>query len=355
LIKKNKVTIALISAAGSGNYGDELIRKLWMQFYKNYSVVDISFSPVSEGENGDYTFVDKAKLWDFEYTFSGVDLIHFAGGGYINDEFNTISNYTDALLFLQKKIPLVASGISLQPSDINHAELFLKQNWELMGLRDATSFLQARKVLGRRASFSFDDTWKFSLKSVMKKVNREERTVFINLQEQFDLVIESEYLSEVQEIIGIIMRMRKSEPNLIVVVIEAHKSDARLATELEKVNIDSLVLSAEEWLKTGIKFSKLDLLITSRFHPRLLFSRVGIPVKSIVVGNYYQQKHMDASGRIFLYSDFDLESEFYSVMNGVSFRLWKTRCFAKANLFKLQLGLILCRVRIRRRLKGNRV
>lgn len=231
----------------------------------------------------------------------------------------------------------------------------MKQNWELMGLRDPTSFLQARKVLGRRASFSFDDTWKFSLKPSMKKVKREERAVFINLQEQFDLAIESEYLSKVQEIIGTIKRMQKLEPNLIVIVIEAHKSDVRLATELEKVNIDSLVFSAEEWLETGMKYSELDLLITSRFHPRLLFSRVGVPVKSIVVGNYYQLKHEDASGKIFPYSDYDLESEFCSVVNGVSFRLWKTRCFAKANLFKLQLVLILCRLRIKQRLKGNRV
>lgn len=92
-MKKKKLTIALLSAAGLGNYGDELIRKLWIQFYKNHSVVDISFSPISRGKNEDYTFVNTAKLWDFEYTFSGVDLIHFAGGGYINDEFNTISNF----------------------------------------------------------------------------------------------------------------------------------------------------------------------------------------------------------------------------------------------------------------------
>jgi polysaccharide pyruvyl transferase WcaK-like protein len=353
--KENKLRIALISAAGLGNYGDELIRKLWLRFYKKHSVVDISFAPISECENADYTFMEKAKLWDFEYAFSGVDLIHFAGGGYINDEFNTISKYTDALSFQEKKIPLVASGISLQPSSLDHTESFFRQNWELMGLRDSTSFLQAREVLGRRASFSFDDTWKFSLKPAMKKVTREERTIFINLQEQFDLAIESEYLAKVEEIADIVLRMQRLEPSLIVVVIEAHKSDLRLAIELEKVGIDSLVVSAEEWLKTGIIFSEQDLLITSRFHPRLLFSRAGVPVKTIVVGTYYQQKHLDASRKIFPYSDYELESEFCAPMNRISLSLWKTRCFAKAMLFKLRLVSILYRIRIKKHFKGNRV
>ena len=352
--EKKRLTIGLISAAGSGNYGDELIRKLWLQFYKKHSVVDISFLPLDGGQSSSYTFVDKAKLWDLEYTFPGVDLIHFIGGGYINDEFNTISKYTEALRGRKKEIPLVASGVSLQPSSISNLNDFLNQNWELIGLRDLTSFSHARKVLGRRASFSFDDTWKFPLKNAMKKVNRKERTIFINLQEQFDLEVETEYLTIVEKVIDIIKKLHKMEPNLVVVVIEAHKSDTRLATELENVKIKSRVLSANEWLETGVEYSKSDILITSRFHPRLLFSRVGVPVKTIVVGNYYQHKHGDSSGRIFPHSDFDLESEFSLFRNGISYTLWKTRCFAKANLYKFHLVLILWRIRITQRLKGYR-
>jgi polysaccharide pyruvyl transferase WcaK-like protein len=350
LSNEKKLTIALISAAGTGNYGDELIRKLWLQYYKSQSIIDISFSPVEKQvlTNNNYVHVNVSEIWEHKYSFSGVDLIHFLGGGYINDEFNTISKYTEALLLIKGNVPLIASGISLQPASLTNAILFLQHNWKLMGLRDSESFNQAKSILGKRASFSFDDTWKFSLRNILKLTKKDEKRLFICLQEQFNLEEEGKFLTKIYEIVTLINELRKSKPELIICVLEAHDTDTRLKQELEKVNVKAEMITAKEWLNEPIQFSKSDLLITSRFHPRLLFSRAGIPVKHIVVGNYYEQKHEDASGKIFFQSDTNLGSNFSSKLKGTRYSLLKLNCILRAFLFRQKLWLILQSIRIRK-------
>jgi hypothetical protein len=155
---QKSLRVALVSAAGSGNYGDELIRMLWLKYYEKCSIVDISFSRFEMRGIQNCQFIDLHEFWDTDVDLKNVDLIHFLGGRHINDEFKTISKWTESLSRIDKKIPLIASGLGIHPSNPEEISNLFSHNWKLVGLRDYESFLQTKKILGNLASWSFDDT-----------------------------------------------------------------------------------------------------------------------------------------------------------------------------------------------------
>jgi polysaccharide pyruvyl transferase WcaK-like protein len=340
-----KLTVATISAAGSGNYGDELIRKLWLDFYRNLNVLDISFLPRTDQDGKSYEFVSLEEFWNNTVDFSNVDLIHFLGGGYINDEFETISDYTKVISSL-RNMPLIASGVSLQPSRAENLQNFLNQNWKLMGLRDFESYLPARQILGKRASWSFDDTWKFPIKKNLLKVQSTEKRIFLNLQQQFNLSDSIDYESISAKLINFISEAQRVNPELKITVIEAHKSDSKLQIDLGKFYKNIEVVKAEEWLAAPLRYSDQDMVISSRFHPRLLFSRVGVKVKFIPVGDYYKLKHDDQKGKIFFQSDSDLSQAFSFESRTMAFYLWRINCLCRAKVFKLKIKRVLISILI---------
>ena len=340
-----KLRIAMISAAGTGNYGDELIRKLWLDFYRNVNILDVSFRPTIDQVGKSYQFLSLNDFWNSNIDFSSIDLIHFVGGGYINDEFETISAYTKVLSSLHG-IPLIASGISFQPSRPENIQNFLNQNWKLMGLRDSESYISARQLLGGRASWSLDDTWKFSLKNSLVKVRSNEKRIFLNLQQQFTLSSPADYESVANQLNELILKLRKSNPNLRITVIEAHESDSMLSTYLWTKHSDITVVRGRDWLDSPLEYSRGDVVVSSRFHPRLLFSRAGLKVKYISLGNYYDLKHKNPKGAIFFQSDSRLENLFEFDSRIISFYFWRAKSVYRAKVFKLRIKGVLVSILI---------
>jgi hypothetical protein len=140
------------------------------------------------------------------------------------------------------------------------------------------------------------------------------------------------------------------DPKLEITLIEAHTFDRRLKSELEDLKIKFKIITSEDWLRAPIQVSKSDMLIASRFHSRLLFSRAGVKSKHLVVGTYYAQKHDDNNSKVFLASDTDLKCDFGLSQRNISYLLWRGNCLFRAKLFEIELRKILFLLSFRKRI-----
>lgn len=343
----------MISGAGAPNYGDELILRDWLEFLDKYLPNEeiVVETTSTEEENLAHTIVGNntiainylrtiaknnktlsfwgqvARGWYFGFgathkpnitysllysTINSCRHIHLVGGGYIHQRNNVSAFILGAVAGFSKKYnkPLYATGIGMQPmANIPKKYIYVAEKvftqFKYLEVRDKESYEFLVRNIGKRYNFilGLDDSF---IQDVKKNITLSSNSLTIHFSCGYHAL--PKVIKYIQNNFEYIQNKYKN-----FFFWECYpKGDEipyikikELFPALKKISINNL-------LENGIPFHKGDCLVTSRFHPHMMFSRLGGEGVFISDSNYYDIKHNSviALGSNFISSPEPLNSKF---------------------------------------------
>ena len=336
--------VILISGAGYENFGDDVILSKWATAYRRFDIFLVCGKSIEQhkhlaikkhfllhslnAENAD-------EIIKLALNYKNV-LVHLTGGGFCNDKFDTAPKIFSLLFRLQAFATVIGTGLSFYPLS-NDSKLMLRGIFfKYLSFRD----IYSKQSYGRTSSpFIGDDLLPVFTPATQ---SRPGKALFINIQNQFDLV---ERLSLVaQRICEIVAEGNYS----LVVLCELCTGDLDI---LDFLHIDGLkVYRRCDFLAGDVKPAKGDVFIGTRFHFRLLMENAGATGFYIIADNYYSNKHETnglpwnfVTGRSILMSAEDFIAERYCFPD----RSKKINIKINFRIMKKKLELILLKVMLR--------
>ncbi|QEM82178.1 polysaccharide pyruvyl transferase family protein [Halomonas binhaiensis] len=331
----------IVGGSGAPNYGDEIILKLWLDllgeqkntlrvesniknntirlhgdrekveysdFIKNVAKNKTSLGFWNQVKRG-VNFFDRngIKIYgEKNFNFlNGLKVVHLHGGGYINKnaELNGFVLGFCYALHKETGARLIGTGLGLHPisSPPNNiltmaSEVF--QAFYGIELRDKESFDFANLITNGKANavFGYDDVYLQSRESFISA--SEKRRLVLSFSKHNVDKFTSSYWKEVSK-----FKEKFDE----VVFWECFPWQDRSVFDLVCSNLTNVnKVSVEDSVYGNQGFSENDFLITSRFHPHLISSRVGAAGLYYSDSQYYNVKHgsVVACGSKFLKGDF---------------------------------------------------
>jgi len=327
----------LISGNGGPNFGDELITLDWIKYYRDrgyrgdifvdcksangasklhHDLKNVKFGrflkALTTGKDGTVSsyirlgreFIDIAlgegTGGDAGRIFSNIpanealadvkpiSMIHLVGGGYINGAWKNSFSLLGGASQLARKlnVPVIATGLGLAPlagldqQDSKELKLALA-DFSFFEVRDERSMklLDEASAFESNISLGLDDSF---LNEPRRNEGFDGSTLHVSL---FD-----KHLSDKdQRILEAVRGLAKEFDR--VAFWQCNSADKK-AGEIIAAEIPSTkILFNRPLLYTGLPIRAGDLMITSRFHPHLLASRLGIGGAFLVQSDFYDSKH----------------------------------------------------------------
>ena len=306
----------LVAGNGAPNFGDELIVKLWLQFYRDAGytgpiVVDGKGAVATKKLLGHFDNVEFRKVFiprhkqkmdgnylDFAYAgyefannnldaFRSVKAIHFLGGGYTNSSWPNVTRLLGGAAEIARKIgiPIVATGLGLDP---------------FLPMDSATRKVWA-EIIG---CFSFFECRDYKSWSKMMEITEGNHLgITHGLDDCFLYPVHRDqhagrwlHLSGFSEkgILGKGGHQFLSDlmTNFDQTVFwTCSESDFDTLTALQSVFPHIKRVSNFDLLRYGVPIEENDFMITLRFHPHLLAARSGISGYYFYFSKFYETKH----------------------------------------------------------------
>lgn len=343
----------MISGAGAPNFGDELILKNWLEFLDKQlpnEPIIVETTSIKEKNllstittknaqavtylreiaknNKNLSFWEQVQRgWNFglnatheannTYTLlysvvQSCTRIHLIGGGYMHQRNKVSAFILGAVSGFAKRYnkPLYATGLGMQPMEaIPEKYKFIARKvftqFNLLEVRDKESYEYLMKNFGNESNFIFglDDSFvNNSKKNSMFSFNSP--TMHISCGEHALNVIITYLQDNLEDI--------KSKYDNFIFWECAPRGDKIPYIEIKKLFPRLKKISINMLLDNGIPFQSEDYLITSRFHPHLMFSRLGGKGTYVAESKYYKIKHQSvlALGSNFILAPRSIDSKF---------------------------------------------
>lgn len=319
----------LIGGSGGPNYGDELMVKGWIDHLASSHNLRVEVNVKENAENfhssKEVTFSDDLKkiakaytnlsFWEqvvrgFNFFLRGgeenyknidfsfledLEVVHLHGGGYLNKNAPAngfLLGFCGAVKERNKNVKVIATGIGIMPNDIpkgNKAKVANEVFGKFDGfeVRDHESFAFLRKATSfdnEAVLMGLDDSFLMKRCSVINQVEtKKSPTLYLSFAKHNISSFSSEYWKELQE---------EASRFDDVAFWECYPWKDKEVFSYLKDKISSVRLaSAKNIVYGGEGFSRHDFLITNRFHPHLVSSRIGMDGFYYVSNEYYDVKH----------------------------------------------------------------
>jgi hypothetical protein len=277
--------VILISGAGYENFGDDVILSKWITVYRNYDMLLICGEHIEQHKCLgikkhvplhllDSGSVDEIK--DLARNYRKV-LIHITGGGFCNDKFGSAPKIFSLLFQLQEFAAVIGTGLSFYPLSHDSKLMLNGINFKYLSFRD---FYSRQVYEGLCSPFYGDDLLPVFAPA---SLSRGGKTLFVNIQNQFDLVGKLSLVAKrVCEIVA-------AGSYSSVVLCELCTGDLDV---LNYLDIDGLKVAERcDFLAGNVKPANGDVFIGTRFHFRMLMENSGATGICIVADDYYSNKH----------------------------------------------------------------
>jgi hypothetical protein len=282
---KRRVSI-LISAAGYGNFGDDVILARWLRFYSDWDLILVCGSKID-------SFVDRELAAGFPLdaldekiigqietvasTYKKV-CVHLTGGGFCNDKFGTAGNIFELIRRMSPRSITVGTGVSLYPISAQSEEIFNSLRFDHISFRDQYSREMYR---GENAYLAGDDLIDAFARSPFHR--KSSKDLYINIQNQFEI------RNNIDGIARKLTKIIKHGAYRKVVVAELCHGDLDILDHMDR---DRVIVSPYHQMMAGkLKIGANDDFIATRFHFRMLAEYSGSAGISIISDDYYNNKH----------------------------------------------------------------
>lgn len=334
----------LIGGSGGPNYGDELMVKGWLDYLSKEKEVrvevniknnaekfhdhhrGVSFSEdlknVAKSHDGLGFWEQVARGANF-FRFNGIknhsnidfsfiddlQIVHLHGGGYLNKNA-PVNGFLLGFCYALKKeknIKLIASGIGLMPNSFPSKEKKdiareVFSSFDGFELRDHESFLFVKKIAGEEARIymGLDDSFLMDRNNVAggEREFDGRRTLYLSFAMHNLKLFEDGYWSDLKKVAGYFDN---------VAFWECFPwKDKEVFSYLKEMIPSLSLVTAKEFVYGEDLLSRNDFLITSRFHPHLVSSRIGMDGIYYANNEYYdvKQNSVISSGSQFKRGDF---------------------------------------------------
>lgn len=325
--------IYLISGSGEPNYGDDLILRLWIKFYRESGYKKEIFVDCKsiEGSIGVHQFDDNVYFGKFikklttgrgfsadEYisrgyfllennsSFKGwnckkvskrfnlekVEFVHLVGGGYISGDWNNSFSIFGAMQSFHEKYKkkVFATGLGLYPLaekipefTIDRIRKIIEDCFSFFEVRDCESYVSLATKTSNNIINGFDDTFLCNIESLVDiKSDKSDRALHISA---FKVQENDRFLSAIQ-------KTMESVGFKEVFFWESNKKDIESLEVLKNcLRTKITVLQVKDLVNGNVKLNPLDVLITKRFHPHLICYRAGMTGIFDFGSEFYKNKH----------------------------------------------------------------
>lgn len=324
-INSKQKTVYLISQAGFGNLGDELILREWLKYIDNVyqgriliyiDVVNVNFCRMMTalwGITSKVEFInicwsaaldidDNSIIRELSYqsiiykllTIPKIDVLHILGGGYINDVYSKNIHLIPIAAIIKQitGCKLYATGISFYPlnsiSKTAH-RYFLRclNDFELIDVRDGYS-VEIFDGLSDGIIEVCDDLFlSENIDTIINVTNKENRRLSLMLQ-----VGEAQNMvhSYVSEMIDFFMNKKIIEGVNFYCFDDGLEVFCRqLIASKPKIQYD--IYSCFDLLVKPIEINQKDYYFCTKFHGHFLVSLAGIYGVCSATNKYYDNKH----------------------------------------------------------------
>lgn len=333
-------TYYLHGGAGAPNFGDELMARQWVDFIQERTSKNIVLSGYHKSALVDLFSLKYPKIHltdalsnrqtacenDFWSAFnSGFDffknpnndfsneemerildtsIFHLHGGGYINTLWPKHSFYLGFAAAIKEKLGclIIGTGLGITPTiepptqkDADRLKIALN-SFDTLEFRDLHSWNYATKWGGESSIFGLDDAFLSPVRTVT--LNGTALHVALHTNKWGDAVIDRRLNKEFVE---------SFDRHYFWC---CHKSDRSQYNYLIQKYPQFTLLNVDELIFQPIPLSPKDFVVTSRFHPHLIASRVGTRGKFLAIGDYSAVKHgsLLSLGSSFVRTDADLDA-----------------------------------------------
>lgn len=328
--------ILLITGSGEPNYGDDLILKLWINYYRTIGydqdiVVDCkSISGSIELHNFDqnvyftkyikklttgrkycideYITIGESHIQE-NHLFKGWNaakrksfnilnfkLIHLIGGGYINGNWPNsfaIFGAINSIKKLNNHVKIVATGLGLMPLEeiqaftMQRVSRIISESFDLFEVRDEYSYFHLNKHnFSTKIINGYDDTFIAPIDKIVSKEQLNNDSPAIHISSFIKTPRDIQLISQSVENLA-------NKGYKRVIFWECNIKDSDNLDELKKViKLPSVNIKTKQLIYGQIPFSADDYLITSRFHPHLICFRLGMIGKYLSTSSFYDFKHL---------------------------------------------------------------
>lgn len=281
----NRLAI-LISGAGYGNFGDDLILRRWLAFYADWDVVLVCGANIDSLVDGhmarrillhslNQTSINQIENIRQNYRKA---CIHLTGGGFCNDKFGSAAKVFELINRLSAQAIIIGTGVSFYPLSADNIEILNWIPFDHISFRDRFS----RDVyVGRNSALTADD-----LIDAFESVHTDPEKpsdLYINIQNQFDIV------GNIFRIAEKLMRIIGSDEYQRVFVTELCAGDLDILEHIGGARV--VAVTRQEVMNGKLKITPNDKFIATRFHFRMLAEYADSTGIAIVADDYYQNKH----------------------------------------------------------------
>ncbi|WP_374834247.1 polysaccharide pyruvyl transferase family protein [Paenochrobactrum pullorum] len=333
-------TYYLHGGAGAPNFGDELMALQWLDFIQDRTSKNIVLSGYHKNALTDLFSTKYPNVHltdalskrqtecadDFWSAFnSGFDffknedpkfssdemerilntsIFHLHGGGYINTLWPKHSFYLGFAAAIKEKLGclIIGTGLGITPAiepstqqDADRLKIALNA-FDMLEFRDIHSWNYATKWGGERSILGLDDAFLSPVQTVSLGGNAIH--VALHNNKWGNAVIDRRLTKELIE---------SYDRHYFWC---CHKNDLGQYDYLIKKYPQFTLLNVKELIFNPLPLGNKDFVVTSRFHPHLIASRVGSRGKFLAIGDYSAVKHgsLLSLGSAFVRTDADLET-----------------------------------------------
>lgn len=278
-----KVTL-VVSGAGYGNYGDDVILSRWLTAYRGHELVLVA-GPNLESHEGLRPLrhfllheVCHDEIMGYLSSTGPLRAVHLLGGGYCTDTFGTAPPLFRLLENLQRLAPIIGTGVSFVPLGAASLEILQRIRFRYVSTRDRATYDHTR---GDVRLMLGDDLLPFCASRRASTPGRRP-TLYVNIQNQFDV---AGMLGAVARKIGEAMDAGGYER---VVCCELCPGDLDVCAHLPGVT----KLARRDVYAGTLQPRRGDNFIGTRFHFRMLMEHAGATGMAVLADSaYYANKH----------------------------------------------------------------
>jgi hypothetical protein len=278
-------TVVLVSGCGTRNFGDDIIARHWVRYYRPRPVILIAGGTRLEFLGSQPHVIEALTFHEFfagKLDPSGTPLlIHIVGGGFVNDFFDVAAPMARAIgPLVENGSRVVCTGTSFFPLQL--PQLVASIPFSYCSVRDRySSRLPYRHVAPR---LNGDDAYMIPETELRcDQPQFSPRTLLVCVQSQFGC---EQKLGAIGATLG---RIARNDGFEAVRVVQLCDGDEQIFDHVDFQNKDCI--RYEALMKTGLPQSSNSYFISTRFHFRLLCERLGIPGLGVVINRYYDNKH----------------------------------------------------------------
>lgn len=283
--KTRRLTI-LISGAGYGNFGDDVILTRWLAFYASSDIVLVCGANIDSLVGSQ--LVCKIPLDSLDETsINQIDgirgnykraCIHLTGGGFCNDKFGSAANVFALIKRLSARALVIGTGVSFYPLSADSRESLNSIRFDHISFRDRFS----RDVYrGRNAVLTGDDL--IDAFEPARTDSKKPSDLYINIQNQFDI------LGSMGEIAQKLSKIIEASHYQRVFVTELCAGDLDILEYIDRERV--VVVTRQEMMAGKLKIAPNDNFIATRFHFRMLAEYADSTGIAIIADDYYRNKH----------------------------------------------------------------